>query len=134
MPRYVDGFVTPLKKSKVAAYRKMAAKAGKIWMEHGALEYMECVGDDLNIKMCKSFKQLAKPKPNETVVFSYIVYRSRAHRDRVNKKVMADKRMQTMMPDQMEMPFDCKNMTYGGFASIVALSAKKNRTTKKYTG
>ena len=72
MPRYVDGFVIPLKKSKVAAYRKMAAKAGKIWMEHGALEYMECVGDDLNIKMCKSFKQLAKPKPNETVVFSYI--------------------------------------------------------------
>jgi alkaline phosphatase len=125
MPRYVDGFVIAIQKKKLPAYKKMARKAGKIWMEYGALEYMECIGDDLNIKMCKPFTKLAKTKPGETVVFSYIVYKSRKHRDRVNKKIMADERIQNMMPDKIEMPFNPKNMAYGGFEALVDLTVKK---------
>ena len=90
---YVDGFVLVVPKKKLAIYKKMATKAGKVWREHGALDYRECVGDDLKVKMGLPFPKLAKTKPGETVVFSYIVYKSRAHRDKVNAKVMADKRL-----------------------------------------
>jgi uncharacterized protein YbaA (DUF1428 family) len=114
---YVDGFVLPIPKKNVAAYRRIAAKAGKIWREHGALDYKECVGDDLNIKMGVPFGKLAKLKPSETVVFAYILYKSREHRDRVNAKVMKDPRLTSMGPEKM--PFDIKRMTYGGFKVIV---------------
>jgi uncharacterized protein YbaA (DUF1428 family) len=115
---YVDGFVLVVPKKKLAIYKSMARKAGKVWRDHGALDYRECVGDDLNVKMGVSFTKLAKTKPSETVVFSYIVYKSRAHRDKVNAKVMADKRLSGPgMPK--EMPFDMKRMTYGGFKTLV---------------
>jgi uncharacterized protein YbaA (DUF1428 family) len=114
---YVDGFVLPIPKKNVAAYRRIAAKAGKIWREHGALDYKECVGDDLNIKMGVPFGKLAKLKPSETVVFAYILYKSRAHRDRVNAKVMKDPRLTSMGPEKM--PFDVKRMSYGGFKVLV---------------
>jgi uncharacterized protein YbaA (DUF1428 family) len=117
MPRYVDGYVLPVPKKKLDAYRRIAAKAGKVWREHGALEYLECVGDDLNIKGVVSFTKLVKPKPGETVVFSFVVFKSRAHRDRVNAKVMKDPRLANMAPDAM--PFDMKRMTYSGFKAIV---------------
>lgn len=94
---YVDGFVLPVPKSKVAAYKRMSAKAGKIWREHGALEYRECAGDNLKVKMGVPFAKLAKSRPSETVVFSYIVYKSRAHRDKVIAKVMSDKRIASAM-------------------------------------
>ncbi|TAJ33094.1 MAG: DUF1428 domain-containing protein [Reyranella sp.] len=116
---YVDGFVLVVPKKKLAIYKSMARKAGKIWREHGALDYRECVGDDLKVKFGLPFTKLAKTKPSETVVFSYIVYKSRAHRDKVNAKVMADKRLQGPgMPK--EMPFDMKRMAYGGFKTLVA--------------
>lgn len=117
--KYVDGFVIPIPKKNVQAYRRIARDAGKIWREHGALEYRECVGDDLKTKMGLSFPRLARTKPNETVYFSWIVYRSRAHRDSVNKKVMKDPRMAKMM--NMAMPFDIKRMSYGGFKVLVDL-------------
>ena len=97
MAAYVDGFVLPISKKKIEAYRKISEKAGKIWREHGALDYRECIGDDLNIKMGVPFPKLVKAKPGETVVFSWIVYKSRAHRDRVNAKVMKDPRLAAMM-------------------------------------
>ena len=116
---YVDGFVLVVPKKKLAIYKSMARKAGKIWREHGALDYRECVGDDLKVKFGLPFTKLAKTKSSETVVFSYIVYKSRAHRDKVNAKVMADKRLQGPgMPK--EMPFDMKRMAYGGFKTLVA--------------
>jgi uncharacterized protein YbaA (DUF1428 family) len=118
MPNYIDGFVLPVPKNKVETYRRMAQKASKIWKEHGALEYRECVGDDLNIKMGLSFPKGIKSKPNETIVFAYIVYKSRAHRDKVNAKVMKDPRIAGMC-DMNDMPFDCKRMIYGGFKTIV---------------
>jgi uncharacterized protein YbaA (DUF1428 family) len=114
---YVDGFVLVVPKKKLAVYKKMATKAGKIWREHGALDYRECVGDDLKVKMGLPFPKLAKVKAGETVVFSYIVYKSRAHRDKVNAKVMKDKRLFEGMPK--EMPFDMKRMAYGGFKTLV---------------
>jgi uncharacterized protein YbaA (DUF1428 family) len=116
MAHYVDGFVLPLPKKNLNAYRRMAQIAGKIWREHGALEFRECVGDDLNIKTGKPFPRGIKTKPSETVVFSWIVYKSRAHRDRVNAKVMKDPRF-AKMPKTM--PFDVKRMLYGGFKTIV---------------
>ena len=116
--RYVDGFVLAIPTKNLAAYRRMASKAGKIWMEHGALAYVECVGDDLNVKMGLPFPKLAKIARGETVVFAYIVYKSRAHRDRVNAKVMSDKRLKGSMDT---MPFDMKRMAYGGFKTIVDL-------------
>ncbi len=116
MARYVDGFVIPMPKKKLAAYRRMAKKAGKVWREHGALEYVETVGNDLKSKW--GFPKLAKPRPGETIVFSWIVYKSRAHRDQVNKKVMKDPRIEPMM-DPKAMPFDMKRMAYGGFEVIV---------------
>ena len=118
MARYVDGFVLPLPKKNVAAYRRMAQKAGKVWRDHGALEFRECVGDDLNVKMGIPFPRQIKVKPGETVVFSWITYKSRTHRDRVNAKVMKDPRMAWMM-DEKSMPFDAKRMAYGGFKVLV---------------
>jgi uncharacterized protein YbaA (DUF1428 family) len=100
------------------AYRRLAQKATKIWREHGALEYRECVGDDLNVKFGIPFPKQTKVKPGETVVFAYIVYTSRAHRDRVNARVMKDPRIGGMC-DPKDMPFDCKRMLYGGFKTIV---------------
>jgi len=116
MPKYVDGFVLVVPKKNVAAYRRIAKKAGKIWREHGALEYFECVGDDMNVKFGMPFPKLAKTKRGETVIFAWIVYKSRADRDRVNKKVMADPRLHMNMDD---MPFDMKKMSYGGFEVLV---------------
>ena len=123
MANYVDGFVIPVPRKKIEAYRKISAKAGKVWREHGALEYRECVGDDLDIKMGVPFPKLARAKPGETVVFSWIVYKSRAHRDRVNAKVMKDPRLAAMMDpnDPNAMPFDVKRMSMGGFTTIVAI-------------
>jgi uncharacterized protein YbaA (DUF1428 family) len=118
MAHYVDGFVIPISKKKLPAYRRIAAKAGKIWREHGALDYKECVGDDLNIKFGLSFPKGIKTKTGETVLFSYIVYKSKKHRDAVNAKVMKDPRM-SEMGDIKDMPFDVKRMLYGGFKTIV---------------
>jgi uncharacterized protein YbaA (DUF1428 family) len=115
---YVDGFVLPVPRRSLAAYRRMAQKAGRIWQEHGALEYLECVGDDLDVKMGKSFPRQLDLRPGETVVFSWIVYRSRAHRDQVNTKVMNDPRLAT--PGE-KMPFDVKRMVYGGFKTLVEM-------------
>ena len=114
---YVDGFLLPVAKKNVSAYRSMARKAGKIWREYGALEFRECVGDDLGVKMGLSFSKRLKLKPTETVVFSWISYRSRAHRDRVNAKVMKDKRFHDMHSDSL--PFDGKRMIFGGFKVMV---------------
>jgi uncharacterized protein YbaA (DUF1428 family) len=119
MARYVDGFVLPIPKKNAAAYRRMAQKAGKIWREYGALEYVECIADDVKPGKHTSFPQSVKLKPGEVVWFSYIVYKSRKHRDRVNAKVMKDPRLQGMDPSQM--PFDGKRMIYGGFATRVDL-------------
>jgi uncharacterized protein YbaA (DUF1428 family) len=116
--RYVDGFVLPVPKKNLQAYRRLAQKAGKIWREHGALDYKECVGDDLSTKMGVPFPKSAKVKAGETVVFAYILFKSRAHRDRVNAKVMKDPRIQCM-GDANDMPFDCKRMVYGGFKVLV---------------
>ncbi|MGE3146701.1 MAG: DUF1428 domain-containing protein, partial [Pseudorhodoplanes sp.] len=115
-----DGFVVPVPKKSVDAYRKMAQKAGKVWREHGALEYMECVADDVKKGKWTSFPRSVKMKPSETVVFSYIVYKSRPHRDRVLAKVMKDKRIAAMM-DPKSMPFDARRMFWGGFKTIVDL-------------
>jgi uncharacterized protein YbaA (DUF1428 family) len=117
---YVDGFVVPIPKKNLAAYRKMARKAGKIWREHGALEYFECVGDDVPPGKVTSFPRSVKLKPGEVVVFSYIVYESRRERDRVNKLVMSDPRLKDMM-NPKAMPFDGKRMFWGGFKPIVEL-------------
>ena len=111
---YVDGFVVPVPKKNVDAYLKMARKAGKVWREHGALEYYECVADDVKPGKWTSFPQSVKLKSDETVVFSWIVYKSRKDRDRVNAKVMKDPRIGPSMV-QGGMPFDAKRMIYGGF-------------------
>jgi uncharacterized protein YbaA (DUF1428 family) len=116
--RYVDGFVIPLPKKNVQAYRRMAAKAGKLWREHGALEYRECMGDDLNVKMGMPFPRMVRLKRGHTVVFSWILYKSRAHRDRVNARVMKDPRVKAMC-DEKSMPFDVKRMAYGGFKVMI---------------
>jgi len=115
---YVDGFVLPVPKKNLRAYRRMSAAAGKVWREHGALQYVEAVGDDLKVKFGTSFTKIMKPKRGETIVFSWIVYKSRAHRDQVNKKVMADPRLGQMM-EKGPMPFDVKRMVYGGFKYLV---------------
>ena len=118
MAHYVDGYLLPVPKKNLRAYRRMAQKAGKIWRRYGALDYKECAGDDLNVKMGVPFTRQMKVKPGETVVFSYIVYKSRAHRDRVNAKVMKDPRIRDMC-DPKDMPFDVKRMVYGGFKVLV---------------
>lgn len=119
--KYVDGYVLPVPKKNLAAYRRMALKAGKVWRDHGALEFRECAGDDLQTKMAVSFPSTIKLKPGETVVFSWIVFKSRADRDRVNKKVMKDPRLAKMM-DMKAVPFDSKRMVYGGFKTLVDLA------------
>jgi uncharacterized protein YbaA (DUF1428 family) len=117
--KYVDGYVVPVAKKKLDAYRRMAQKAAKVWREHGALEVTECVADDVKPGKSTSFPQAVKLKPGETVVFSYIVYKSRAQRDRVNAKVMKDPRLKAMMGDMKDMPFDGKRMFWGGFKVLV---------------
>jgi uncharacterized protein YbaA (DUF1428 family) len=113
---YVDGFVLVVQKKNLQAYRRMSQKAGKVWREYGALEYRECAGDDLQVQMGIPFPRLLKLKKNETVVFSWIVYKSRSHRDSVNAKVMKDPRITKMAGP---MPFDVKRMSYGGFKILV---------------
>lgn len=115
---YVDGFVIPVPKKNVAAYQKMAKKASKIWMEYGALDYKECVSDDVKPGKLTSFPQSVKLKKDEVIIFAYIVYKSRSHRDSVNKKVMADPRLHKMC-DPKNPPFDMKRMFWGGFKAIV---------------
>ena len=115
---YVDGFVVPVPRKKMAAYRSMAQKAGKVWREHGALEYIECVADDVKRGKRTSFPRSVKLKPGETVMFAYIVYKSRAQRDRVNAKVMKDPRLKSMM-DLKALPFDARRMFFGGFKVMV---------------
>ena len=117
---YVDGFVTPVPKRNLAAYRQMSRTAGKVWREHGAIEFRECVADDVSFGKRTSFPRAVKQKPGETVFFSYIVYKSRAERDRVNAKVMKDKRLAGMM-DPKKLPFDGKRMFWGGFKAMVDL-------------
>ena len=115
---YVDGFIVPVPRKKLAAYRSIAKKAGKVWRAHGALEYTECVADDVKKGKWTSFPRSVKLKGGETVVFSWIVYKSRKDRDRVLKKVMSDPRLKKMM-NPKAMPFDGKRMIYGGFKTIV---------------
>ena len=122
--KYVDGFVLVVPKKKVAAYRKMAEFGKKIWLKHGALDYKECVGDDLQTKSMGgmkplSFTKLAQAKSSETVWFSFIVYKSKKHRDQVNAKVMKDPLMNDPQWNDKTMPFDMKRMAYGGFKVIV---------------
>lgn len=118
--RYVDGFVVPVPKRNLAAYRRMARKAGRVWREHGALEYVECVADDVKPGKITSFPQSVRLKPGETVVFAWIVYKSRRQRDRVNAKAMKDPRLAKMM-DPKAMPFDGMRMFWGGFQTLVEL-------------
>jgi uncharacterized protein YbaA (DUF1428 family) len=115
---YVDGFVVPVPKKNLAAYRAMSRKAGKIWREYGALDYRECVADDVSAGKVTSFPRSVKMKPDETVVFAYILFKSRRDRDRINANVMADPRLAKLM-DPKAMPFDAKRMFYGGFKAIV---------------
>ncbi len=120
MAKYVDGYVVPVPKENLDAYRRMARKAGKIWREHGALEYTECVADDVKPGKVTSFPQSVKLKRGEVVVFSWIVFKTRAHRDRVNQKVMEDPRLADMM-DPKALPFDGMRMIWGGFKTMVEL-------------
>ncbi len=124
MPRYVDGFVLPVPAKNVAAYRKIARLASKVWLEHGALEYVECMADDLNVPPgLLAFTDMVKPKRGETIMFSYIVYASKAQRNRISKKVMEDPRLAHLMkPDAM--PFDLSRMACGGFKILVSAAAK----------
>ena len=117
---YVDGFITPVPKRRLEAYRRMSRKFGKVWRDHGALEFRECVADDVKWGKRTSFPRAVKQKPGETVLFSYIVYKSRTDRDRVNAKAMKDKRTASMM-DPKTMPFDAKRMFWGGFKVLVDL-------------
>ena len=116
--QYVDGFVIPVPKKSLPAYRSLAKKAGKVWREHGALEFREFVAEDVKVGKRTSFPRSVKLKPGETVIFSWIVYKSRSHRDRVNAKVMKDPRL-AKMRDPKAMPFDGKRMIFGGFESLV---------------
>jgi len=123
MAHYVDGFVVPVPRSKIDDYRRLAETAGKVWMEHGALQFWECVGDDVKPGKVTSFPQAVQLKEDEVVVFSWILYNSREHRDTVNAKVMDDPRMKPMM-DPKNMPFDGMRMFFGGFKSIVELGSE----------
>ena len=119
MPTYVDGFVFTVPKKNLAQYKKMAQLGAKVWMDHGAVSYRECVGDDLKVKFGLPFTKLTKSKPSEIVCFSWIEYKSRAHRDKVNAKVMKDKRMENAC-DPNNPPFDMTKMAYGGFEVVVS--------------
>jgi uncharacterized protein YbaA (DUF1428 family) len=123
MAKYVDGFVLPVPKKKIDAYRALAKKAAKIWIEHGALEYRECVGEDMDVDMGIPFPQLANLKKTETVVFAWIVYKSRAHRDRVLERVMNDHRLTDLDPKMI--PFDGNRMSFGGFDVLVEAKASE---------
>lgn len=116
---YVDGFVVPVPKKNLQAYRRLSKKAGKIWKEFGAISYRECVADDVPAGKVTDFQRSVKLKPGEVVVFAYITYKSRRQRDQINKKVMADSRLNGMSPETM--PFDAKRMIYGGFKTLVDL-------------
>jgi len=120
MAQYVDGFVVPVPKKKLAAYRALSRKAGKIWREYGAIEYIECAADDVKPGKLTSFPQSVKLKAGEVVVFSWILYKSRKDRDRINAKVMSDPRLANMM-DPKALPFDGKRMIFGGFKTLVEL-------------
>jgi len=126
MALYIDGFVMPVYKRKLAAYKKMARLGAKVYLEHGALEYRECVADDVSYGKRTSFPRSVKQKAGEIVVFSYIVYTSRAQRDRINRKAMSDPRFAPYM-DLKKLPFDAKRMFWGGFKTLVEASAKKRR-------
>ncbi len=115
---YVEGFVLPVPKDRIADYRRMAEQTGRIWREHGALEYRECIGEDFNAPVGIPFFKQIEAKDDETVVFAWIVFESRAHRDEVNAKAMNDPRITGM--DLTNMPFDCRRMLYGGFEVLVA--------------
>lgn len=122
MSKYIDGFVLPVKKDGLGEYRKIAQKAGEIWKEYGALEYMECVGDDFESGEMLPFTKLAGAKSDETVVMAWIVFSSREHRNSVNAKVIADPRMHELCPEDLDI-FDCKRMAYGGFENIVEVTS-----------
>jgi uncharacterized protein YbaA (DUF1428 family) len=122
MSQYVDGFILSIPKAKIAAYKKLATKAGKIWREHGAIEYRESVGDDMSAKGMVAFPKLAKSKPGEVVIFAYAVFKSRQHRDATNKKIMADPRLAAMGSEASSI-VNCKRMAYGGFKSLVEASS-----------
>jgi uncharacterized protein YbaA (DUF1428 family) len=116
---YVDGFIVPVPRKQLAAYRRLARKAGRVWREHGALEFRECVADDVKVGKLTSFPRSVKLEPGETVLFSWILFRSRKHRDRINAKVLADTRLMKMMRGK-RLPFDGRRMIYGGFKVFVA--------------
>lgn len=119
MSQYIDGFVIPVRKDKVEHYRQIAEKASVIWKEHGAQEYRECIGDDLEVEGMSPFPRLAGCEPDETVVFAWVVFASKEARDAANAKIMADPRVQAM-GDAANQVFDCKRMAYGGFSSLVS--------------
>lgn len=121
MSRYVDGFVLPIKRDQLERYKGIAEGAGKIWMDHGALAYVECAGDDFQADEMTPFPVMANASPEETVIFSWIVFKSKEHRDQVNAAVMADPRMEALMPEEPE-PFDYRRMAYGGFTTLVDLN------------
>ena len=131
---YVDGFILAVPTKNLAAYKKLAQKAGAVWTEHGALEYRECLGEDLDSNMGTPFRDAVLARKTDTVVFSWIVYKDRKHRDAVNAKVMADPRMAETMNDTKSLPFDVKRMSYAGFdmiVDLVAAPARKARATPK---
>lgn len=117
MAKYVDGYLLTVPKKKIEEYRRIARLAGKVWRDHGALEYRECAGEDMSNQWSVAFPKLMKPKAGEVIIFSWIMFKSRAHRDKVNKKVQGDKRMAAM--SKKPMPFDLKRIVYGGFSAIV---------------
>lgn len=118
MPNYIDGFVIPVPRANLDTYKRVAKKASKVWKDHGALAYFECVGDDMEVEKMTPFPKLAKARPDEVVIFSWAMFKSRKDRDRANKAIMADPRMATMMGDCKNV-FDSKRMAYGGFKVIV---------------
>lgn len=126
MAGYIDGFLLPVPRRKLEAYRRISKAAGKLWIEHGALDYVECAGDDLKVKGLVPFPSIAKAGKGETVVFAWIFFKSRAHRDRVNAKVMKDPRLGLGM-DPKDMPVDMKRMAYGGFKVFVHQQPKRAR-------
>lgn len=119
---YVDGFVLPVPRAKIAAYKRIARAAAKVWMDHGALEYRECVGEELDVNWGPGFLKGTKTKRGETVIFAWIAYKSKAHRNKVNKAAMNDSRLANMGPK--DMPFDAKRMLWGGFKTLVQAQAK----------
>jgi uncharacterized protein YbaA (DUF1428 family) len=120
MPKYVDGYIIPIKKTKLKVYKKLATLGRKVWMEHGALDYYECAGDALDSKWGLPFKKLCKLKPGETVIFAFVVYKSKADRNRINAKVQEDPRMQPKPGKTFAMPFDMKRFSVGGFKALVS--------------